>query len=342
MRFTRNTGRFFKLLVSGALLLSLCACTRAPEKQERTLFAMDTYIILTAYGENASAGLDAAAGTVNAMNALLEPETEGSAVFRLNHGETVQNLDIVSMMQTAKRVYDGTGGALDLTVYPLVRSWGFIGAEYRVPEEREISALLENTDFSRVTVKSAGVSVPEGMALSFGAVAKGYTADRAAEAMEAAGVTSGILSLGGNVRTVGEKPGGGKWQVAVQDPADTGASVGTLSLSGETSAVTSGGYQRFFEQDGVTYHHILDPHTGYPAESGLKGVTVVCEDGALADALSTALFVLGETEALRLQSEAGGFEALLITSDGRIVLTPGLAGCFAPNENSGYTVETAG
>ena len=344
MRSTLSTKRWTSLLAAVLVLLSLAGCggsTRA-DKQEQTLFAMDTVMFLTAYGENAQAGLSAAGDVIRELDALLDPEREDSPVWRLNHGETVSDAHVLALLDTAGTVYEASGGALDLTIYPLVEAWGFLDAQYRVPDAGEITALLEQVDFSALETDGESAALPTGMALSFGAVAKGYTAELAVRAMSAAGVEAGILSLGGNVQTLGEKSDGSPWEVAVQDPADTGAALGFLHLGADTAAVTSGGYQRFFEENGTVYHHILDPSTGYPARSGLTGVTVVCPDGALADALSTALFVLGETAALELWRSLGGFEALLVTSDGRVVCTTGLEGRFTLADGSGYTLEIAG
>ena len=337
-----STRTCCSLLLALALLLGLAACGGATAKAEKTIFAMDTVMLLTACGENAEVGLTVAAAEIGRLDALLDPEREDSAVWRLNRGETVSDEAVVSLAETCRAVCEASGGALDPTVYPLVKLWGFIGGDYRVPADEEIAALLEMVDYSAVTISPDGVSLPAGAQLSFGASAKGYAAQRAAEAMAAAGVESGILSLGGNVQTLGEKPGGGLWKVGVQDPADPSTTLGTLALAGGLAAVTSGGYQRYFEQDGKTYPHILDPKTGRPAESGLTGVTVVCADGARADALSTALFVLGEDGALSLWRDAGGFELLLVTADGRVVLTPGLESAFTPAKSAGYTVEIAG
>lgn len=337
-----NTRRCCSLLLALALLLSLSGCAGGAEKREKTLFAMDTVMLLTACGENAEAGLSAAAETINALDALLSPEKAGSAVYRLNRGETVSDPAVTALTETCRAVYDASGGALDPTVYPLVKLWGFIGGDYRVPTDAEIGAALEAVDFSAVTVSPEGVTLPAGAALSFGASAKGYAAQRAAEAMAAAGVESGILSLGGNVQTLGLRPDGTRWTVGVQDPAAPDSVLGTLSLGGGMAAVTSGGYQRYFEQDGRRYPHILDPKTGAPAQSDLTGVTVVCADGARADALSTALFVLGEDGALELWRETGGFELLLVTADGRVVLSPELEKCFTAAKDADYTVETAG
>ena len=233
-----------------------------------------------------------------------------------------------------------SGGALDPGMYPLSKAWGFIGGNYRVPSQTEINALLsaKNTGGILLDEAACAATVPGGTEVSFGAVAKGYTAQAVVDLLAERGVEQAILSLGGNVQTLGErKPDGSLWQVAVTDPHDTGAYAGVLSV-GQAAVVTSGGYQRFFQRDGVTYIHILDPATGCPVQNDLLSVTVVTEDGAMADALSTTLFVLGKDGALDFYRTRGGFEMVLITAEDHVLVTPGLGESFA--ETSGeYTYE---
>ena len=159
----------------------------------------------------------------------------------------------------------------------------------------------------------------------------------AIQAMRDAGVTSGVVSLGGNVQTLGKKPDGSDWNIAVQDPNDTGSYLGYLTV-GETAVITSGSYQRFFTEGGQKYHHILSPKTGLPVNNGLLSVTIVCEDGTMADCLSTAMFVLGPQAALNYWRTYGGFEMVLVKSDGHVILTNGLYGKFTPNGDN-YVVQ---
>ena len=154
-------------------------------------------------------------------------------------------------------------------------------------------------------------------------MAKGCAAENAIDSMRQAGVESGIISLGGNVQTLGLKPDGSLWKVAIQDPEDPNGYVGVIGV-GETAVVTSGPYQRNFTLKGTVYHHIINPATGYPSGSALRSVTIICEDGTMADCLSTAMFVLGESKALNYWRTYGGFEMILITNDDRIVCTKGL------------------
>ena len=173
-------------------------------------------------------------------------------------------------------------------------------------------------------------------------IAKGYAADLLRAQLEKEGVTSATLDLGGDVFVMGRKTDGSDWRIAVKDPADTESYLGVVSAA-DKFIVTSGVYERYFEENGVRYHHILDPKTGCPAESGLVSVTVLCENGAWADALSTACFVLGTDGAFALRDDLADqgtdFELILVTDDGRVLYTDGLADAFTPNDESEYTYE---
>lgn len=340
----KHTSICCKLLTLTLLLSALTGCgSKEPEKTEKQIFAMDTVMTLTAYGEAAGPALDAAAAQINETARLLDPEQEGSLVWTLNHSGGAQTEVpelLYHMLDTAGTVYARSGGALDLSVYPVVRTWGFIDQAYRVPSPDEIAAAMEGVDYAAVTFEQTGdtcfAAVPDGMEISFGSVAKGAMSDAVVDTLRENGVTSAVISLGGNVQTLGLRPDGSDWTVAVQDPHDTGTFLGTIAV-GETAVVTSGSYQRYFEENGMVYHHIIDPATGYPAESGLLSATVVCPDGAMADCLSTAMFVLGEDGALDYWRTWGGFELLLVTTDGRVVLTDGLRDAFTANGDR-YTI----
>lgn len=232
-----------------------------------------------------------------------------------------------------------------MTIYPLIKAWGFVDANYRVPTEEEIESLMEKVDFSRVsmTALSGGetylVTVPDGMELSFASVAKGCASKYAVSALRSAGVESAILLPGRECADPGRKARtGSNWNIAIQDPENTEGYTGILSL-GECAVVTSGGYQRYFySEDNVRYSHIIDPATGMPADNGILSATVVAQDGVLADALSTTMCVLGEDAAKEYYLTNGGFEMVLITDDGRVLVTYGLMDAFELT-NADYTVE---
>ena len=354
MKSIKTSCNLLALIMAGIMLTSCGAGGQAAagdpaaaEKHQRQVFAMDTVMILTAYGPEGDAALAAAEERILALEADLDPESPTGSVHALNTGAggfvTVSE-DCYSVMSTALDIWQASGGALDPGIYPLSKAWGFIGGDYRVPGAAEIDALLAAKDTGAIRLDEAAraAEVPAGMEVSFGAVAKGYTAQVICDLLAEMGVESAILSLGGNVQTLGAaKPDGSRWQVAVTDPRDTGDYVGILE-TGQTAVVTSGGYQRFFEQDGVTYIHILDPVTGYPVDNDLLSVTVVTADGARADALSTALFVLGTEGALELYRAREDFELVLITKDDRVIVTAGLADSFRETAAGEYTYEYPG
>lgn len=320
-----------------ALLTAGCAVQEAtlPEKYQRQVFAMDTIMILTCYGhtaEQAEAALSAAEEKLLALDTDLDPENPAGSLWAVNRnlGQWVTvSEDCLAIAEAAQTVSTQTGGALAPTLYPLTRLWGFIDGNYYLPQQYEIDQRLGEMNSNLLEIDSENSALRlSGGALAYGAVAKGYAAEAALRAMEAEGAEYAIVSLGGNVQTLGEqKADGSLWQVAITDPQDTGDYLALLSV-GEKAVVTSGGYQRYFEQDGQTYIHILDPVTGWPVDNGLTSLTVVCDEGVMADALSTSLFVLGEEGALNYYRTYGGCELVLVTEDGRVIVTPGLKGSF--------------
>lgn len=339
------------LLTIFALSLTACGETAA-ESETRTVYAMDTVMNLTVYGENAAAALESAEKKLHTLDeAVLSRTAEGSELYALNasNGETVEYGadDILpALIETALTISDATDGAFDPTLAPVLDAWGFTKDERRVPSAAELKELLSHTGCGKVALEKTAdgwtVTLLDGAQLDLGGIAKGYAADLLRAQLEKEGVTSATLDLGGDVFVMGRKTDGSDWRIAVKDPADTESYLGVVSAA-DKFIVTSGVYERYFEENGVRYHHILDPKTGCPAESGLVSVTVLCENGAWADALSTACFVLGPDGALALRDDLAdqgtNFELILVTDDGRVLYTDGLADAFTPNDESGYTYE---
>lgn len=339
------------LLTIFALSLTACGETAA-ESETRTVYAMDTVMNLTVYGENAAAALESAEKELHTLDEdVLSRTAEGSELYALNasNGETVEcgADDILpALIETALTISDATNGAFDPTLAPVLDAWGFTKDERRVPSTDELKELLSHTGCGKVALEKTAdgwtVTLLDGAQLDLGGIAKGYAADLLRAQLEKEGVTSATLDLGGDVFVMGRKTDGSDWRIAVKDPADTESYLGVVSAA-DKFVVTSGVYERYFEENGVRYHHILDPKTGCPAESGLVSVTVLCGNGAWADALSTACFVLGPDGALALRDDLADqgtdFELILVTDDGRVLYTDGLAGAFTPNDESGYTYE---
>ncbi len=319
-------------LLCAAMLLPLSGCGESRMSQSQ-IFSMDTIMTLTAYGRNREAGLAAAQEVISSLDSMLDPELSTSTTYAINHANgqsVVVSGQIAQMLSTASLVYVQSGGALDLSLYPLIKRWGFVDGKYYVPTDEEIAQDLGRKAFDKMTLNSFpssgsfSVSFPADTEISFASIAKGCAAENAISAMKQLGVESGIVSLGGNVQTLGLKPDGTNWNVAIQDPNNTSSYLGVLSV-GETAVVTSGTYQRYFtDMRGRTYHHIFNPVSGYPVSNSLLSVTIVCEDGIMADALSTAMFVLGENRALSYWRTYKGFDMVMVTNDNRVVCTSGL------------------
>ena len=322
------------LLLACLTAMALAACG-AKKPQEISLFAMDTYMTLAAYGDSADEALTAASREINRLEATLSRTIDTSDVSRLNAGETVAvQQETRELLTRALALANETGGTFDITVAPLVALWGITSDAPHVPAQEEINALLPLVGGGHVHMDGV-VTLDEGCAVDLGGIAKGYASQQVADIFRAYDVTSAVVSLGGNVYVCGSKPDGSAWNVGVQDPAASGYAA-TVALT-DCFAVTSGGYQRYFEAaDGTVYQHILDPRTGRPADSDLLSVTVISDDGTAADAYSTALYVMGEQEAVSFWRAHGGFELILITADGRLLYTPGLSDAITKPEDCAY------
>lgn len=319
-----------------ALCLALClvltaGCAPAPAQAvprwERTFFAMDTVMTLKLYRGGGEDLLDAAGDRVRALEALWSVTDENSEIYALNRGGRAElSPDTAALLGDALALCARTGGALDISIYPVLRAWGFTTGEYAVPSGKTISALLPLVDYTQAGLEGNSASLSPGMEIDLGSVAKGYTGDALAALLKENGATSALLDLGGNIQAIGARPDGSPWRVAVRDPAGEG-SLGVINAT-DQAVVTSGGYERYFEQDGVRYWHILDPETGKPAQNGLTSVTVVGKSGLLCDALSTALFVMGLEDALDHWRQYQDFEAVFVSEDGSVTITAGLEGAF--------------
>lgn len=330
--------RLLALSLAFFLLLSGCSVS----KESSTIFAMDTVMTLTAYGKHAKEGLSAAQAEINRLEKVLSVTREDSEVWAIDHSTgapVTVGVDTAALLDAATELGDRTGGILDVTLYSVVNAWGFTTGDYRIPDSAELADLLSRVDYHAIERNGDTVTLPAGMELDFGALAKGYAGEQCVALLKEAGVTSAILNLGGNVQTVGAKPDGSPWRVAVRDPAGEDEDyVGWLELTDE-AAVTSGGYQRYFEEGGVRYWHIIDPATGAPARSGLLSATIVGKSGTVCDGLSTAVFVMGREKALDDWRQRRDFEAILIDENHTVWVTAGLVDRFTLRENSGYTLQ---
>ena len=293
---SKYSARLISFLLLLALTLSGCG-TEEKTKEEHTIgvFAMGTYMTLTAYGESAEEALTIAEDRIKELESLWSVTDENSDIYKVNQSggtPTEINKETAEILQFALDMAKQTNGALDPTISPVVTAGGFISGEYDIPTEDELTDLLQNIDYEKVALEGNLVTLPDGMQLDLGAVGKGYTGDIIAELLKEQGVTSALLDIGGNIQMVGRKPDGSRWRLGIQNPFGEG-SLGVLE-SEDGAVVTSGNYERYFiGEDGKQYGHIIDPSTGYPAESGLASVSIIAKEGKLCDALSTAIYVMG-------------------------------------------------
>lgn len=304
------------------------ACTKQ-------LFAMNTYMSFTAYGENAAQAVDAAMAQVQALDELLSVGKKSSEVSALNReGSLEVSEDTAELFYRALEIYEETAGIFDVTICPVMELWGFPSKNYHVASEEELAQVLPFVDASRVKIVpkeqgGAAVTLGTGQKVDFGGIAKGYAAMKVMEIFRSYGITSGQVSLGGNVQVLGAKPDGSRWRIGIRDPEGGQKDPIAVVPVDNRAVVTSGGYERYFEEDGKRYIHILDPRTGRPAEGDLLSVTVLSEDGTLADALSTSLYIMGKEEACAYwRAHREDFDMVLVTEDQELCVTDGIADGF--------------
>lgn len=321
------------LILALALLLSACELLpdtgeKPREVSEQSIWAMDTQMDLRLYGDEDGAVMTDLTLLLNELSLDLSANADSGALSELNSTGRSENPRLAALAEAGLRISARTGGALDLTLLPVSRRWGFVDQAYlkqtpALPAAEELEALRPGLGMEKLSVADGVVTLSDGAVLDLGSLGKGYAADLCRERMEEAKL-SGILSLGGNIQTVGKKPDGTDWTVAILDPDDPGSYLLTMTVTGTKSVVTSGDYQRFFERDGTRYCHILNPETLSPARNGLRMVTIVADEGFLADGLSTALFVMGLERGIEFWRAGNDFEAIWLTEDGTVTVTEGL------------------
>ncbi len=320
-----------------ALIILITGCSSADKKAEESLFAMDTYMTFTAYGKNADDALKDAKEIITSCENLWSVTKADSEISRLNAaGELPLSKDTRDILAAALYAREYTGGCFDISVYPLVEAWGFTNGNYRVPDETEISELLKRVGEGKLSIEGDKAILARGSRLDLGGIAKGFVGDMVIKRFKDSGISSALISLGGNIHALGSKPDGSKWKIAIQSPYDQ-SYLGVLSVS-DKCVITSGIYERnFTAPDGTLYGHIISPFDGRPVSNDLCSVTVVCDEGRLGDALSTALFVMGGSKAVEFWKVHEGFELILLCTDGTLYVTQGVYGSFEPRNNTAVT-----
>lgn len=275
--------------------------------------------------------MERAEAKIAELEGLWSVSDEQSEIYQINHsgGEPVTvSAETAELVSFARQMAEQTEGALEPTIYPVLKAWGFTTEENRIPEKEEITELLSLADYQKIQITDGQILLPEGMELDLGAVGKGCAGDAVTELLEESGISSALLDLGGNIQTIGTKPDGSDWRLGIRSPFGEGT-IGVLSVS-DRAVVTSGNYERFFVgEDGKEYGHIINPATGCPIDNELASVTVIAEEGKLADALSTALLVKGLKGAEEYYQAHPDFEMIAVTKDGKLYLTQGVTSAFS-------------
>ena len=313
------------------LTLTLTAC--APARSERVLWHMDTAITVRLYGDGdaTATALSSADRLLDALDAKLSATDESSPIARFNAStdgtDVALDAETLALIEQALALSRLTEGAFDITTAPLSALWQTCEDADTLPTEQQLTAALALVGEEHLSLADGTLTkdVPA-VRIDLGGIGKGHACDVLLTELGAAeGITAALISMGSNVAVLGEKPDGTPWRIALRDPNDAAAALGYIHLTEGQILSVSGDYERYFTVEGQQYSHVLDPATGYPPRNGLRSVAVLCESGATADALSTALLVMGEDAARALyESGALDFEAVFVY-DSRVSCTPAIA-----------------
>ena len=311
--------RLISLLLAASLLLSGCSSTSNTQTLSYTDVLFDTIVQIDIYDDVDEKIITECKELCLKYDSLLSRTNEASEIFAINHanGEFVtvspETLDLVEQGLYYSEISDG---AFDITIGAASSLWNFKSEEHIVPSAESISNAISHINYECVEIKDQQIKLtdPDAM-LDLGAIAKGFIADKLKEHLLENGVEHALINLGGNIQIIGGKPDGSPYNIGIQKPFDqTGQAITAVKVN-DTSLVTTGIYERYFEANGTLYHHVLNPATGYPCQNNLYSVTIVTKSSTMADALSTTCFLLGLEKGMNLINELDGVEALFITDD---------------------------
>lgn len=320
-------SRFLKKIIFpflfALLLPSLSGCRKNTEPASKSGFFFDTAVTITVYetedGIKKETLLDECFSLCQTYENMLSRTVKGSDIYRINHAAgnpTEVSAETANLIEKALSYSRLTNGVFDCTIAPLSMLWNFQGEHLSKPSARDISEALSHVGYENVLLDGRTVTLKDaGASLDLGGIAKGYIADQIKAFLKSEGAVSALIDLGGNILTLGSKPDGTAFQVGIRRPFGDGADPIAAAAVHDSSLVTSGVYERYFEEDGVRFHHLLNPADGYPFDNGLYSVTILCDSSADADALSTCCFGLGLEKGLDLVESLDGIEALFITEN---------------------------
>lgn len=336
-----KTCKILAFTICGIFIIALAGCSGSSKPYSPESYYMGTVITQKVYGKNAKAAGDKVIERMKEIEDDMTINKPGGEINAINEAAGDKPVKISSsvmyLLNKAKQYGQLSQGAFDVTIGPLVKEWGIFTDNPKIPTQERINELLPLIDYKTIQLDSANNTAmlpKKGQIIDLGGIAKGYAGDETIKIYKENGITSGFINLGGNVVVLGGKPDGTPWTIGVQNPRDVnGKIIGKVAVK-DKALVSSGDYERYFEKDGVRYHHILDPKTGYPSKSGLIGVTIVADSSTDADAISTSVFVLGLDKGMKLVESLDGIEAIFITEDKKIYTTSGLKDKFTFEDES--------
>ena len=327
----QKKSNFVNTLHNSALYNTHSENSSLPNSQKsiENITAMDTFMTIQCYGDkkNAEIANQKAKEEILKIEKLLSVTDNQSEIFFLNHHQNEwQNVNQTTweVLLEAKQMAQLTQGAFNPCLYPILSAWGFTTGSFSIPENDTIQYLLQFTDFEKIKFKdSYKIFIPHNMMIDLGGIAKGFTGDKIIQILKENGIESALLDFGGNIQTLGTKPDGTKWNIGIKNPL-TGEVAAGIKVE-NMAVITSGGYERFFTaSDGKKYIHIIDSKTGFPVDNEIASVTILSSSGTYADALSTALFVMGTEQSYNFWNERRDFEMLIFTKDKRVFVTKGI------------------
>ena len=303
--------------------LTTTSASKDIKKLSTQVFAMDTVMSITIYNSNEEI-LNLCKERILELENLFSVTDMNSEISTLNtNKELTPSKDTSLLIKKAIEISNETNGALDISIYPVLKAWGFTTGNYNVLNSNEINDLLNTVDYTKINFDENKITIPNNMELDLGSVAKGYTSSEIIKILKENNVKSALINLGGNVHTLGSKLDNTPWKIAVKSPTNN-SNILSINVI-DKAVITSGAYERYFTDDlGNVYGHIIDPKTGKPTESDLLSVTIIGDDSVLCDALSTSLFVLGLDKAIDFYKTHNNFEAVFITKDNQLYITEGI------------------
>lgn len=334
------------LLIFSLGILAGCSKNNKPsEPLSKSEILMGTVVTVTLYDSNDQKILDKVFNKVKELESTLSINENGTLVDKINQAAGSNpvkvDYDTYAVIKKGIEYSKLSNGLFDISVGPIVKLWNIGLPEAKVPTQEEIDEKLPLIGYNDVELNDKDETVylkRNGMMIDLGGIAKGYAADVISNMLTEEGVKNAIINLGGNVFAHGKKLNGDDWKIGIQNPfSERGGLVGTVTTSNK-SIVTSGIYERYIEKDGVKYHHILSPTTGYPYENEIAGITIVSDTSTDGDALSTSVFAMGVENGMKFVNSIDGIDAIFITKDNKVYITEGLKNIFNLS-NSDFTLE---